>query len=621
MYARWSGLGARPVFVATVVGMTFTSDRSAPQSFLRLVDRAGDAPALHARTTEGGWSTVSYGEYAALVSRAAAGLRAHGVMDGDRVLLLMRNRPDFHWFDLAAQFLRAVPVSIYNSSSAEEIAFLASDSGARVVIVEDQAFLDRVLAARRHLQGADREAVLQKIYVLDAFTVGDEHHGVYSADVLLSEQGLDLTALEALVEPEDLATLIYTSGTTGNPKGVMITQRNVTVTVEQLRRTAEIDQVPGRRAVSYLPMAHIAERMMSHYQALTLGYDVYCCPDPTMLAGVLGNVRPQILFGVPRVWEKIQSGVLAAVALDPEKATKLAEAVALAKEIRARQRTKTATEEDASTWAFLDAVAFSTVRQLVGLDALEHAVTGAAALPVEVLEWFDAIGVPLSEIYGMSESSGPMTWSPLDHRPGFVGRPILGGAVRLADDGEVLYQGPNVFAGYWNNPEKTAEAIVDGWLHSGDIGVLDEDGFLRIIDRKKELIITSGGKNISPANLESALKSIDVVGQAAAIGDGRKFCSALLVLDPDAVRSWAAARGKDGSNLAALALDHDLIAHIESEVVRVNGRFAQVEQIKKFTILDHEWLPDSDVLTPTAKLKRRGITARYHAVIESMYAD
>jgi long-chain acyl-CoA synthetase len=246
-------------------------------------------------------------------------------------------------------------------------------------------------------------------------------------------------------------------------------------------------------------------------------------------------------------------------------------------------------------------------------------VTGAAPIPVDVLEWFNAIGVPLSEIYGMSESSGPMTWSPLDNRPGYVGRPIPGGEIRLAADGEVLYRGPNVFAGYWQNPEKTNETLIDGWLHSGDIGEIGSGGFLRIIDRKKELIITSGGKNISPANLEAALKTIDVVGQAAAIGDGRKYCTALLVLDPDAAKAWASAHGKEALTLDALTRDLGLRAHLQGEVDRVNQRFAQVEQIKTFSVISDEWLPDTDVLTPTAKLKRRGIAARYSDVIESMY--
>jgi long-chain acyl-CoA synthetase len=305
---------------------------------------------------------------------------------------------------------------------------------------------------------------------------------------------------------------------------------------------------------------------------------------------------------------------------DPEKKEKFDEAVAAALEIKAAERAGTITDEQRETWDFLDAVAFSTVRGLVGIDAVEVAVTGAAPLPAHVLEWFNAIGVPLSEIYGMSESSGPITWSPQANKPGYVGQAIPGCEVRIADDGEVICRGGNVFQGYLKQPDKTAETLIDGWLHTGDIGEMDADGYVRIVDRKKELIITSGGKNISPANLEAALKTIELVGQACAIGDNRKFCSALLVLDPEVAPVWAAANGKGDKSLAELAEDPDVIALIQAGVDQVNEQFAQVEQIKKFVLLGEEWLPDSDVLTPTSKLKRRGIHARYDESIESMYA-
>jgi long-chain acyl-CoA synthetase len=321
------------------------------------------------------------------------------------------------------------------------------------------------------------------------------------------------------------------------------------------------------------------------------------------------------------VWEKIYAGVNAALAADPERAEKFQEAVDAALAIKAAERAGTATDEQRETWAFLDAVAFGNVRGLVGLDACEVAVTGAAPIPAQILEWFNAIGVPLSEIYGMSESSGPMTWSPKANKPGAVGQGIPGCEVRIAEDGEVVCRGGNVFQGYLKQPEKTAETIIDGWLHSGDIGVIDADGYVKIVDRKKELIITSGGKNISPANLEVALKMIPIVGQAAAIGDNRKFVSALLVLDPEAAPVWAAKVGKGGLSLPELAVDPDVIAEVQRGVDEANQQFAQVEQIKRFTLLGEEWLPDSDVLTPTSKLKRRGVLARYADEIEAMYAD
>jgi long-chain acyl-CoA synthetase len=588
--------------------------KTAPRSFLELVAAQPDLPALHSMAGDQGWNVWTLSQYADNVAKAAAGLRAGGIEPGERVLLMMRNRPDFHWFDTAAQFLRATPVSIYNSSSPEEIEFLAGHAEAEVAIVEDQGFLERMLKVRANLPS------LTTIYVIDP-PEGPLPDGVLPASTLLEQGSLDLRELADATEPDDIATLIYTSGTTGPPKGVMISQFNVVYTVEQLRRCIDFDSFVGKKAISYLPMAHIAERMMSHYQAMLLGYSVYCCPDANLLTSYLREVHPQIMFGVPRVYEKIYLGVNAALAADPDKKAQFDDGVAAALAIKQAERDGTATQEQLDTWAFLDAAAFSTVRGLVGLDAIEVAVTGAAPIPRNVLEWFNAVGVPLSEIYGMSESSGPMCWSPEANKPGYVGRQIPGMEVEIDDDGEIICRGGNVFQGYLKQPEKTAETIVDGWLRSGDIGEKDADGYVRIVDRKKELIITSGGKNISPANLEAALKTIPLIGQAAAIGDNRKFVSAVLVLDPDTVTVWANANGKQGVAFADLATDADVLAEVQRGVDEVNKQFAQVEQIKRFTLVGEEWLPDSDMLTPTSKLKRRGVNARYASEIEAMYAD
>ncbi len=588
---------------------------TAPKKFLDLVAAHPDLPALHSMKAgaPGEWNVWTLTDVAANVAATAAGLQAHGVHPGERILLMMRNRPDFHWLDLGAQFVRATPVSIYNSSSPEEIQYLAGHAEAEIAIVEDAGFLERLLKIR------DELPMLQRIYVIEPVENGLPD-GVYPISELMSHGSADLAQLAANTEPADIATLIYTSGTTGPPKGVMISQYNVVYTVEQLRQCIDFPDFVGKRAVSYLPMAHIAERMMSHYQQLVLGYSVYCCPDPNLIAQYFGLVHPQIVFGVPRVWEKVYNGVRAALAADPERKAKFDEGVAAALAIKEAERNGTATQEQLDTWSFLDAVAFTTVRGLVGLDQVEVAVTGAAPIPREVLEWFNAIGVPLSEIYGMSESSGPMTWSPKRNKPGSVGQVIPGAEVAIADDGEVIFRGGNVFQGYLKMEDKTAETIIDGWLHSGDIGELDAEGYLKIVDRKKELIITSGGKNISPANLEAALKTIPLVGQAAAIGDNRKFCSAILVLDPEAAAVWARSNGRDGVSLVELASDPDVIAEVQAGVDEVNQQFAQVEQIKKFTLVGEEWLPDSDMLTPTSKLKRRGVNARYADEIEAMYA-
>jgi long-chain acyl-CoA synthetase len=483
-----------------------------------------------------------------------------------------------------------------------------------VAIVEDSGFLGRILPVRDQLRA------LRHLYVIEPPASGLPD-GVAPASEMETAGEADLAALGAATEPADLATLIYTSGTTGPPKGVMISQYNVTYTVEQLRECLPVDEVEGLRVVSYLPMAHIAERMSSHYQPLIHGMEVYCCPDPAQLTTYLREVRPHILFGVPRVYEKIHSGVNAVLAADPARKAQFDDGVGAAVEIKRAQRAGTVTQEQLETWAFLDAVAFSQVREQVGLDQLLTAITGAAPIPPSIVEWFEAIGVPLSEIYGMSESSGPMTWTPERNKPGYVGQAIPGCEVAIAVDGEVTCRGGNVFQGYFGQPDKTAETLIDGWLHTGDIGELDDEGYLRIVDRKKELIITSGGKNISPANLEAALKTIPLIGQAAAIGDNRKFVSALLVLDPESCAVWAKEHGRPEASLDELAADPDVIAAVEAGVERVNTQFAQAEQVKKFILLGEEWMPDTDVLTPTSKLKRRGILARYADEIESMYTD
>jgi long-chain acyl-CoA synthetase len=323
---------------------------------------------------------------------------------------------------------------------------------------------------------------------------------------------------------------------------------------------------------------------------------------------------------VPRVWEKIHAGVQAALAADPEAKRRFDEAVAAAEPIVERRTAGTATAEDDEAWAFLDQAAFRNVRALIGLDDVQFAVTGAAPIPPELIRWYRSIGVPMSEVYGLSETTGPMTWDPYAVRVGTVGRAFPGVDVFLGDDGEVLCRGGNVFAGYLDDPDKTADALEsDGTFHSGDIGVIDDDGYLRIVDRKKELIITAGGKNISPANLEASIKSIAAIGQACCVGDQRPFVSALVVLDPEVAPGWFAERGIEAATLADLAADpsaHDMLQRAVDEVM---VRFSNVERIKRVAVLAEEWLPDGDELTPTSKLKRRSILAKYADQIDGIY--
>lgn len=602
--------------------MSVTSDeimaevegQTVPSEFLRTAQAHADKVALRWMNDDGSWGQWTYQQYADKVAEVAAALGAHGVKRGDHIVLMMRNIPEFHVIDMAAYFAGATPISIYNSSSAEQVEYLVNHSEAVFAIVENVAFLERFLEVRDQLPGLRGIAVLND-------PDGLAPDGVLGHDDLHAHGSVDLGAAAALASPDDLATMIYTSGTTGPPKGVMLTHRNICWTVNSLKRSLPFSEFVGKRVISYLPMAHIAERMTSHYAGAFLGYEVTTCPEPTGVAPYLGHVKPNFLFGVPRVYEKVYAGVNAVLAADEEKSQKFSEALEAAEPIVKAMDWGTATDEQVETYEFLDAVAFRPVRELLGVDELECAVTGAAPLPAEILTWFRCIGVPLSEIYGMSESSGPMTWTATQIKAGSVGPAIPGLEVKLAEDGEIICRGGNVFGGYFKAPEKTAEALdADGWLHSGDIGEVDDDGYFRIVDRKKELIITAGGKNLSPANLEAALKTIPLVGQACAIGDQRPFVSALVVLDPDVAPAWAQSQGVETTDLAELATHPAVVAEVERGLEEVMAQFNNAERVKKVRILGEEWLPDSDVLTPTSKLKRRGIHAEYAEQIESLYA-
>ncbi len=585
-----------------------------PTEFLKTVAAHGDLVALRWKDENGGWAETTYTEFADQVARAAAGMSALGLGRGDRLMLMIRNMPEFHVLDTAALFVGATPVSIYNSSSPEQIEYLSNDAGAKMAIVEDRGFYELFSKVRQSMPALDKLGVIR--------TDGDDSFGAdFTYQELLSHDPVDLQEAAKIAQPEDLATLIYTSGTTGPSKGVMIDHYNVCWTVECLKQAFDLDSYAGKRIVSYLPMAHIAERDMSHYQTLFLGYEVTCCPDPTQFAAYAGEVHPHIMFGVPRVWEKIYGGIQAALAMDPEKEKAVKEAVEAAGPIAEKMTWGTATPEEIETYEFLDAVAFGPIRELVGLDQLISAVTGAAPIPAEMLAWFRTIGVPLSEIYGLSETSGPFTWAPYKVKPGYVGHACPGIEMKLDEDGEVMGRGGNMFRGYLNQPEKTSEVLDDeGWFRTGDIGEIDDDGYLKIVDRKKELIITAGGKNLSPSNLEAALKMIPLVGQAIAIGDARPFVSALVVLDPDVAPGWAAKNGIEFESLEALAEHPQVVAEIEGALPEVMKDFNNAEKVKKVTVLGEEWLPDTELLTPTSKLKRRGIHAHYAAEIEALYA-
>ena len=586
--------------------------------FLANLERNADIEVLRWKDADGEWRTSTMSQLADDTARLVTGLRSLGVGPGDTVVLMLTNRPEFHALDLAVLFLGATPVSIYNSSAPEQIDYLVNDCRAKVAVVENDAFLERFLKVRESL------TTLEHIVLMEPSDVAGDAVVPY-ADLAASEPA-DLAAEASNATLDTLATIIYTSGTTGPPKGVMLSHRNVAWTLESvgqsMRDQTDIDDFAGKRHVSYLPMAHIFERLLGHYYLLDFASQVTCCPDTSQLTAFTTEVRPNVFIGVPRVWEKLYAGVNAAVGADPEKAKSFNDAIDAALPIVEKMTRGTATQEEIDTWNFLDQVAFSTVRGLIGLDQAEICITGAAPLPAEILAWFRAIGVPLTEGYGMSETTAVLTWAN-DPKPGCVGRAATGVELKIAEDGEVLARGGNNFEGYLNKPEQTAETIdEDGWLHTGDIGMLDDDGYLKIVDRKKELIITAGGKNVSPANLEAELKMIPLVGQACAVGEQRPFVAALVVLDPDAAAAWAAAHGLSGddASLAALAENPDVIAEIEAGLDEVMAGFNNAEAVKKVKVLAEEWLPDSDLLTPTSKLKRRGILAKFADEIEELYA-
>ncbi|MCU1429306.1 MAG: Long-chain-fatty-acid--CoA ligase [Actinomycetia bacterium] len=589
-----------------VAGMTIG------RTFLDTVAARPDAVALRWKDGEA-WRELTWRDYAAEVAKVAAGLRDRGVGRGDRVVLMMRNRAEFHVADVATLFLGATPISIYNSSSPEQMQYLISHSGACAGIFEDLGFLERVLKVRAELP------TLQELVVIEDPN-GDAPADVARFDAVAATAPLDLVSEVGTAQPDDLATIIYTSGTTGPPKGVMLDHANVCWTVECYRATLEPHDPTGWRALSYLPMAHIAERMSTHYLGMASAFEVTTCPEPGLAAQYLPHARPQTFFAVPRVWEKLHAGIANAMNADPQRAADGQAALEIGWEVSEyRARGEELPEALRQRYAPVEPL-LTAVRQMIGLDHMQVAVTGAAPIPLEVLRFFRSLGVPLSEIYGLSETTGPMTWDPYRVRVGFVGRPMPGIEVRLAEDDEVCCRGGNIFRGYLNAPEQTAEVLdADGWFHSGDIGVFD-DGYLRIVDRKKELIVTAGGKNISPANIEAALKGGVLIGQACVIGDNRPYVSALVVLDPDSAPGWAKSRGIEATSMAALAEDPDVRAEVEREIGEANARFSRVESVKRFAILPNEWQPDSEELTPTMKLKRRGVLAKYAAEIEALYS-
>jgi long-chain acyl-CoA synthetase len=531
---------------------------------------------------------ISWREYADKVRRVAAGLAGLGLERGGNMAIMLTNRPDFHWFDAAAMHLGATAFSIYNTYAPDQIQHQLKDAEARIVVTE-QAFVDR-------LQGL--EGVDHLIVVDDEAGIDVESH---------AEDGFDFDAAWRAVQPEDVLTLIYTSGTTGPPKGVQLTHSNL---ISAVQGFDDVIAFPSDgRVVSWLPMAHIAERNCSHYLPMLLGFTTTDCPDPRQVVAYLPEVRPTWFFAVPRIFEKLKAAIEAGIESEGDEARKQATKWALdvgLRKVQLEQAGEPVPEELRAEHAKADELVLSKIRRGLGLDEIESINVGAAPTPREVIEFFHAIGVPLAELWGMSETTGYGTCNPPDRiKIGTVGPVSPGVEIKLADDGEVLIRGPVITPGYRNEPDKTREAIdAEGWLYTGDVGEFDEDGYLKIVDRKKELIINAGGKNMSPANIEAKVKaSSPVIGQVIAIGDMKPYNVALITLDPDVAPAWAG----------------DVAAEVERGVTAANEQMARVEQIKKYKVLPNEWEPGGDELTPTMKLKRKPIHAKYEKEIEALY--
>jgi len=571
-----------------------------------------EATALRTKDDE---VSISWGEYAERVRALAAGLAALGVGRGDTVGIMLTNRPEFHLADTAAMHLGATPFSVYNTLTPEQIEFLVADAGCRVVFTE-QAFFESVLAVREAVEG------LQHVVVVD----GEAGEGTISLAELeaMGEAGFDFEAAWRAVEPDDLATLIYTSGTTGPPKGVQLTHANVMAAFQSFD---EILRLSGdSRLVSWLPMAHIAERNATHYAPIVFGAGTTCCPDPRQVVAYLTEVRPHWFFAVPRVWEKLKAALEIGIAADPDPERQQAVDQALElgrRKVEIEQGGGEVPDDLAAEHARAEEQVLSELRRRVGLDQLLIANVGAAPTPRETIEFFLTMGVPLAELWGLSETTGVGSCNlPGAIRLGTVGPAAPGVELKLADDGEVLMRGGTVMAGYRNDPEKTAEAIdAEGWLHTGDVGELDADGYLRIVDRKKELIINAAGKNMSPANIEAKIKAASpLIGQVCAVGDNRPYNVALIVLDPDFAPVFAQQHGIEEAALEKLAAEPAIRAELGAAVERGNAGLSRVEQVKRWELLPGEWTPGGDELTPTMKLKRRPIERKYEAEIEGLYA-
>jgi long-chain acyl-CoA synthetase len=589
------------------------------------LNRVAATPSLVAMrwSSDGRWNPITFREYGEQARQVANGLMSLGVEKGERVGLLSRNRPEWFICDMGIMLVGACTVPVYVTNSPPQVAHILGHSKSRVALVENGEQLEKIQERRSELPA------LSSVGVFTGEGAGEEE-GILSLDELRrlgssyeKEHPEALEERAASVMPEDLATIVYTSGTTGLPKGAMLSHANAVWTVQCAMGVLELRD-GMERLVSYLPLSHIFERLAADWGGVYQGMDVWFVETIDKLRPALAECHPTFFVGVPRVYEKFYMGVSSHIAAEPKLKRKLAEeAIEVGlKMVELEQAGEEGPLKLRTKHRTLDKLVLSKVREGLGMDRLRLAVSGAAPLAPEVMRFIQALNLPIVEGYGLTETTAPVSVAPPGkNRIGTVGPPLPGVEVRFDEDGEILVRGPNVFQGYFDDEPATKKAFdEDGFFRTGDVGRLDEAGYLKITDRKKDLIITAGGKNIAPQEIEGRLKLAPLISQAVVIGDERPYVTALLTLDPEVADGWARERGIGAANVAQLANHPAVREEVQVVVDGVNEGLSQVERIKRWTLLGQDFTQEAGEITPTLKVRRKAITERYGDLIEKMYA-
>jgi long-chain acyl-CoA synthetase len=588
--------------------------------FWHNAERYGPRAALR-RRVGGEWEITTWDGYAELVRHVAAGLIRLGLSAGDRVGILSANRREWHLADLGILSAGGVTVPVYPTNSSSQVAYVLSHSGCRYLFVEDLDQLSKVLLRRDELPDLERVFVFDRGEGLDHDFVGDLTD---LDDLAADELAIHPTVIEdraRAIHADDMATIVYTSGTTGRPKGVVLTHGNIAANIDNITRVVPIG--PDDRFLSFLPLSHIAERTVSDFGEVLAGGETWFAESLASVQQDLQDCRPTIFFAVPRVWEKFREGVREEVEglARPQRALAERYLHLVARKGRVTGAGPILSLVERAQYKVLDALVGRTIRAGLGLDRARFLVSGAAPVHPDLLRWFHGLGLPVAEVYGQTENCGVSTVNPPGAvRIGTVGPAVPGVQVRIADDGEVLVRGRNTTPGYYRDDVGTAELIdAEGWMHTGDLGTLDDDGYLSITGRKKDLIINASGKNISPQEIETRLRYEPLISQAVVVGDGRPYLTALLTLDEEALHEWGAAHGRTGS-LETLVADPEVLEEVAESVERVNLEHARVEGIKRWHVIPHDLTVAGGELTPTMKVKRQVVAERYADVIDELYA-